>query len=79
MEGVGGTHIFAVTGLMEGGSCDFTAIKGSRGELELEAGGEPMYLKKREARIHIARNCMNDPVCADIGMWDELSSEGGHG
>ena len=39
MAGVGGTHIFAVTGLMEGGSCDFTAIEGR--PWELEAGGEP--------------------------------------
>ena len=42
MLGVGGTHIFAVTGLMEGGSCDFTAVEGGRGQYK--AGGKPMYL-----------------------------------
>ena len=35
LDGIGGTKVFAVTGLIEGGSCDFTAIEGRPWELPI--------------------------------------------
>ena len=40
MTGVGGTHVFAVTGLTEGGSCAFAAIQ--LRPWEVEAGRDPI-------------------------------------
>ena len=59
MVGVGGTHVFALTGKMSEGNCNFSAIMGR--PWELESGGLP--LEERTISVTVTYNCIENPDC----------------
>ena len=64
MVGVGGTHVFALTGRKYGVDCNFSAMMGR--PWELESGGLP--LEERTINVSVTYNCIKDPTCKDYGI-----------
>ena len=63
MVGVGGTHVFALTGKINPGICIFSAIMGR--PWELESGG---FSWKETINVSVSFNCTDDPDCYDFGI-----------
>ena len=72
MVGVGGTHVFALTGKIYPGICSFSAIAGR--PWELESGG---FSWKETINVSVTFNCTEDPDCYDFGI-PELSPQDKH-